>query len=187
MTEITGIIQEIVFKQVGTNKMADIVVGSEKYGAGLAKFVKAQEGDYVKFDLDDSRGYKNVARGSLKVSKGKAPPEAVAEASATKANVAKAVSGFDARQDAISRQAASNTAIAWVTFLASQDALPKAKTKGTQQAMLDTIRAEYERVFYEGNTGQEFKNIAPNAKAPEETEDSEDTETAAAPADGSWE
>lgn len=185
MTEITGIIQEIVLKQVGANKMADIVVGGERYGAGLAKFVKASEGDYVKFDLDESRGYKNVARGSLKVSKGKPPAEAVAEAASTKANVAKAVSGFDARQDAISRQAASNTAIAWVTFLATQDALPKAKTKGATTAMLDAVREEYERTFYERNTGQEYKDISPN-KAESDGEKEEVTDSAA-PADAEWE
>lgn len=185
MSEVTGIIQSIIEKQTSAGVMADIVVGGEKYGAGLKKYLKASEGDYVKFELDDSRGYKNVARNSLKVSKGKAPPEAVAEAASTKAKVAGAVSGFDARQDAISRQAASNTAIAWVTFLATQDALPKAKTKGAAAATLDAIRAEYEKEFYERNTGHEYKLIGP-AAAKEAAEESGDDE-AAAPADDAWE
>lgn len=183
MAEVTGIIQSIIVTRRGTNDMADIVVGGEKYGAGLVKFLKAKEGDYVKFTLNEDRGYKNVERGTLKVSQGKPPAEAVEAAASTKAKVAGAVSGFDARQDAISRQAASNTAIAWVTFLASQDALPKAKTKGAAQETLDLIRAEYEKEFYERNTGQEYKLIGPAAKAAAEESDDE----TAAPADEAWE
>lgn len=186
MATIKGVVQEILIKDVGNNKMADIIVAGEKYGAGLSKFVKAQVGDYVQFELDDSRGYKNVARGSLKVSKNKAPPEAVAEAAATKGNVAKAVGGFDMRQDAISRQAASNTAIAYMTLLFAAGALPvsTAKTKGAAQASIDAVREEYEKVFYERNTGQPYKNISPSAPA-EEVAGEETAE--AAPADDEWE
>lgn len=184
MAEVTGIIQSIIEKQTSAGIMADIVVAGEKYGAGLKKFLKAKEGDYVKFELDDARGYKNVGRGSLKVSQGKPPAEAVEAAASTKAKVAGAVSGFDARQDAISRQAASNTAIAWVTFLATQDALPKAKTKGAAAATFDAIRAEYEKEFYERNTGHEYKLIGPAAKAAAEEVGDDD---AAAPADEPWE
>lgn len=186
MAEVTGIIQDISTTQRGSYVMADIVVGGEKYGAGISKYLKAKVGDYVKFELDDSRGFKNVAKGTLKVSQGKPPAEAVAEASSTKANVARAVSGFDARQDAISRQAASNTAIAWVTFLASQDALPKAKTKGAAADMLDSVRRQYEKEFYESNTGHEFKDIGPKREAAEAAEDAGDEDQAAAPADTAW-
>jgi hypothetical protein len=185
MAEITGIIQSIIEKQTNAGVMADIVVGGEKYGAGLKKFLKAKEGDYVKFTLDDARGFKNVERNSLKVSQGKPPAEAVEQAAATKARVAGAVSGFDARQDAISRQAASNTAIAWMQLLASQDALPKAtaKAKGSAAQALDLVREEYEKTFYERNTGQEYKLIGPAAKEAEEDAGDDDT---AAPADQEW-
>lgn len=178
--EITGIVQSIIETQRGANRMADIVVAGEKYGAGLVKFLKAKEGDYVKFTLNEERGYKNVERGTLMVGKGAPPAAAVAAAAATKENVAKAVSGFDARQDAISRQAASNTAIAYMTLLASQDALPKAKTKGTAASTLDAVREEYERVFYERNTGQVYKSISPTASEAEEPEAEE------APEDEVW-
>ena len=186
MAQITGIVQEIAFKQTSAGQMADIVVAGEKYGAGLAKYLKAKEGDYVTFELDDSRGYKNVARNSLKVSKNKAPPEAVAEANATKANVAKAVNGFDARQDAISRQAASNTAIAYMVLLHAAGALPvsTSKTKGAAQASLDAIREEYEKVFYERNTGQAFKDISPSAPKEDVSEDSAEADV---PDDDAWE
>jgi hypothetical protein len=177
-----GIIQSIIEKTTTAGVMADIVVGGEKYGAGLRKFIKAKEGDYVRFELDDARGYKNVGRGSLKVSQGKPPAEAVAQAASTQANVAKAVSGFDARQDAISRQAASNTAIAWITFLGAQEALPKAKTKGDAQAVLDTLREEYEKTFYERNTGQAYKDIGPSAKEDEQESDDSDS----LPEDTEW-
>ena len=186
MAQVTGIVQEIVFKQTSAGQMADIVVAGEKYGAGLAKYLKAKEGDYVTFELDDSRGYKNVGRNTLKVSKNKAPPEAVAEAANTRQNVAKAVSGFDMRQDAISRQAASNTAIAYMSLLQAAGALPvsASKSKGAAQASLDAIREEYEKVFYERNTGQVYKNISPSA--PEEEGEAKD-EVTDSPDDDAWE
>lgn len=183
MERITGVIQEVIKQQRGANTMVDIVVGGQKYGAGLEKFFKAKAGQYVEFDLDEERGFKNVARGSLKAGEFKGVPETSPET--PKAAVTKAVSSFDSRQDAISRQAASNTAISWLEFLASQDALPalSAKAKGVKQEALDTLRREYEREFYEHNTGVAWKSIAPNA--PKEPADEASGE-AATPADGEW-
>ena len=187
MERIKGVIQEVIKQQRGANTMVDIVVGGQKYGAGLEKFFKAKAGQYVEFDLDEERGFKNVARGSLKAGEFKGVTEDTPKGSGSPvaATVAKSVSSFDARQDAISRQAASNTAISWLEFLASQDALPAitAKAKGAKQETLDTLRREYEREFYEHNTGVVWKSIAPNAPK-ESTDDA--TSDNEAPADGEW-
>ena len=183
MTQITGVIQEIIKKQTSAGEMADIVVAGTKYGAGKTQFLRAKEGDYVQFDLDESRGYKNVARNSLKVSKNKPPAEAVAQAAATSYA---GKGGFDARQDAISRQAASNTAIAWLALLQQAGAITvpatQAKSKGGSMAYMDTLRTQYEKEFYENNTGNEWKSIAPNAK----NEDSPDVAEDEAPEDDEW-
>ena len=181
MAEITGIIQRIDTKDVAGGKKAyNIVVGGESYGAGLYA-PKCKEGDYVKFELDNSRGYLNVGRNSLKVSTNKPPAEAVSAAAVT---MQKAVSGIDNRQDIISRQAASNTAIEFMKLLASQDALglPAANTKGKKQEAIELLYQEYMKTFYENNTGQAFKDIAPQPeKAVAAAEVEED-----APADSEW-
>ena len=46
------------------------------------------------------------------------------------------------------------------------------KSKGALQETLDTIRRQYEKEFYEANTGQEWKDIRPNAKPEEGSQDS---------------
>lgn len=175
MAEVSGIIQSIETRKVanGTKTAYDIYVGGQKYGAGLWA-PKAKEGDYVTFNANPSQYGFDVERGTLKVGKA---PKGAAEA-ATKAAVKTAVGSFDARQDAISRQAASNTASAWVSFLHQAGALPisASKSKGAQAEALDVIRRQYEKEFFEGNTGNEWKDISPKPKAanPEMEFDEED-------------
>ena len=175
MSELSGVIQQIKTKKVGAQQKTayDMQIAGQWYGYGFFA-PKAKEGDYVTFSATQNGNFWNIDRGSMKV--GKAP----AEAAKPSGNVRAAVNTFDARQDAISRQAASNTAIAWITVLQTAGALPTgSKTKGNLQAALDTIRREYEKEFYEGNTGNEWKDISPKPKDvdPEmEFDDSEDGE-----------
>lgn len=175
MAEVSGIIQKIDSRKVsnGTKTAYDIYVAGQKYGAGLWA-PKAKEGDYVTFNANQSQYGFDVERGTLKV--GKAPKGEVAAAAS--ANVRAAVNSFDSRQDAISRQAASNTAIAWIVALqqAGALALPASKTKGAAQAALDTIRREYEKEFYEANTGNEWKDIRPKSSAGNEEMEFDDVD-----------
>lgn len=183
MSEISGVIQQIKTKKVGAQQKTayDLQVAGQWYGYGFYA-PKAKEGDYVTFTGVQNGNFWNVERGTLKV--GKAPKEEVR--AAVQQQVRSAVGSFDARQDAISRQAASNTAIAWVTFLHAAGALPvsTSKSKGAQQEALDIIRRQYEKEFFEGNTGNEWKDIAPKPKAadPEmEFDDAEDDSEEEAP------
>jgi hypothetical protein len=181
MSEVTGVIQAINARTVAGGKTAyDVVIAGQKYGAGFFK-PKANEGDYVTFTATQNGNFQNIERGTLKVSANK---PAASEAATQKSAVGKAVNSFDARQDAISRQAASNTAIAWVNLLHTAGALNiPASKKGQAQAILDTLRLEYEKKFYEGNTGNEWKDISPNPTAVDEAGDE------ASPEDGDtpWE
>lgn len=175
MSQVSGVVQQVLSRQTKIGQMYDIVVNGQKYGVG--KFPpKANEGDYVTFTDSVNGNFHNVERGTLRVSEYKS------QGPTTTSAVKTAVSSFDARQDVISRQAALNSAISWLTLLNNVGALPIAasKTKGAQQAALDTILHEYEVKFYESNTGQEYKSIAPNAKeSPEEMgEDSHVDDTA---------
>lgn len=178
MSNVTGVVQSITTRSTRAGDMADISVAGQRYGAGLAKYLKCKEGDYVTFDVEENGNFKNVARNSMKVSKNKPPAEALAEAKAT----ASKGGGFDARQDAISRQAASNTAISWLALLQSMEAInipaTQAKSKGGSIAYLDTLRREYEKEFYEGNTGNEWKSIAPNKEEEEEGEGQQEEDAA---------
>lgn len=190
MAEITGVLQEIQSRPVSGGKTGyDIVVAGQKYGYGLYA-PKAKVGDYVKFDLDDSRGYKNVARNTLKVSANKAPPEAMAEAEATAPKKSTTGGSFDTRQDTISRQAAMNTAIQFMVLAASQDALglPAAGAKGKRLEVLEGMLDKYTQEFYESNTGVKWKSIAPD-KAEDKVEapvTAEDEPAAETPTDEQW-
>lgn len=182
---MTGLIQEIRSKSVAGGKTAyDIVVAGQTYGYGLYP-PKAKEGDYVKFDVDDSRGYKNVARNSLKVSANKPPAEAVAQAAATAPQVNSAGASFDGRQDSIVRQSSMEYAIRFLGVLAQAGALAVPTTKGKGQEYMDTLRKKYTQEFYEHNTGLVYKDISPN-HAEADGADEDEPPFDEAPDDGDW-
>lgn len=167
---VTGIIQGIEERQVSGGRTAyNIKVAGESYGAGLYA-PKAKEGDYVRFNVDMNGRYKNVARNSLKVSKNKPPAEAVAAAKA-----GPAAGGYDNRQDIISRQAAMNSALAFMELLHKTEglAIPASGSKDKKEAAAVALLQGYIKDFYEMNTGQEYKSIAPEKKEekPEVEED----------------
>lgn len=183
MAEVTGIIQEIRKKNVAGGKTAyDIVVAGQAYGNGLYP-PKAAEGDYVKFEVDESRGYKNVARNSLKVSKNKPPAEALNEAKSTAPQKSTTGMSVDQKQDVISRQAATNSAIAYLAILSSAGALAPPAAKGKGQEYMDTVLTKYTQLFYENNTGVKFVSIAPQS---EEEELPDEPEQQGAPDDDPW-
>lgn len=186
MSNVTGIIQSVSIRSTSAGEMSDITVAGQRYGAGLARYLKAKEGDYVTFEVEERENgkYKNVKRNTLKISKNKPPAEALEAAKAT------AKGSFDARQEAISRQAASNTAIAWVSLLQSAGAIEvpaaKAKSKGGLMAYYDLIRREYEKEFYEHNTGNAWTDISPKSEE-EVAEEVSDAGDDAAVEDDLWE
>jgi hypothetical protein len=183
---ITGVVQEIIKKSVSGGRTGyDIVVAGQTYGCGLYP-PKCAEGDYIKFDLDDSRGYKNVARNSLKVSANKPPPEAVAEAHASAPQKNAAGGSFDARQDSIMRQSSTNYAIMYMGVLAQAGALTPPAAKGKAQEYMDTMRKKYTQEFYEANTGLVYKDISPNTSTAEDAGDEDAQPDDEAPSDGEW-
>lgn len=183
MGSVTGVIQEIQKRSVSGGRTAyNIVVAGESYGVGLYP-PKAKEGDYVKFDVDEARGYKNVARNSLKVSTKAPPAEAVAEAKATAGKQ-------DAKQDIIERQSAANTAVAFLAVAQAADALglPKTDAKGKRLEALEALFKKYTTALYEQNTGKEWKDIAPSGSPEPEVEEhaQDEAAAAAAEADDGW-
>lgn len=194
---VTGIIQAIETRSVAGGKTAyNIVVGGQSYGAGLYK-PKANEGDYVKFEVDDSRGYKNVARNSLKVSPNKAPAEAVEEAKVTAPT--KNADGSvltqkekarqeweEKKQEIIARQSALNSANDFLAVAAQVDALglPASGAKGKRLEALEVLLHKYTKQFYEQSTGQTWKG---SEVAPTLAEDAAELDAVAEPDDTPWE
>lgn len=181
---VTGVVQEVKSIQRGNRTAYDIVVGGKSYGAGLYP-PKCKEGDYIKFDIDDSRGYENVARNSLQVSKNKPPAEALQEASSTAPKKNSAGESFDSRQDSILRQSSMNYAIQYLNVLAIAGALAVPSTKGKQQEYVDTLRKKYTQEFYEANSGIVYKDISPNQSAADAPGEDE-APFEEAPADDDW-
>lgn len=180
MSEVSGVIQEIATRSVAGGKTAyNLIVGGQSYGAGLYA-PKAKVGDYVTFSVDESRGYKNVERGTIKVSANK--PANYSEPPAAKPAAAKGGTPYDARQDAISRQAASNTAISYLQLQQATGALALPAKKADQMVALDAILKKFTEHFYEQNTGVAWKDIGPKR----DTDDGSDEE-ADEPADERWE
>ena len=165
MAETSGVVQEVQTRSVAGGKTAyNVLVAGQSYGAGLYA-PKCKVGDFVKFEVDESRApYKNIGRNSLRVSANKPPADAVAEAAATAPKMSSTGGSFDTRQDAISRQAASNTAISYMQLLQSVGGLAVPATKGKVAEAVDAQLHEYERSFYERNTGIAWKDISPAAK-----------------------
>lgn len=176
---ITGIVQEVIKKQVSGGRTGyDIVVAGETYGCGLYP-PKCKEGDYIKFDLDDSRGYKNVGRNTLKVSAGKPPAEVVAASTAAPKPAA-----AGSREDSIMRQSSMNYAISYLGVLAAAGALAVPTTKGKGQEYMDTLRKKYTQEFYESNSGVAYKDISPNQSTAEEAGEEDVADDV--PEDGEW-
>jgi hypothetical protein len=180
MSSMKGVVQAIETRSVAGGKTAyNIKVGGKSYGAGLYA-PKCKEGDYVEFTVDDSRGYANVERGTLKVLPFK--PTEHAEAPAKTYTGKSATNSFDARQDAISRQAASNTAIGYLTLLQAAGGLPLPAKKADIAEALDALLKETTVAFYEQNTGVAWKDIAPKKASGDEDGEEEADE----PADEEW-
>ena len=196
MAQVKGVVQAIESREVSGGRTAySLRVGGQSYGAGLFK-PKCKEGDYVTFEEERNGNYKNIARNSLKVSDYKpAPEDAPAPAPATVKSSSgnkdtywedKAKADIE-RQDTISRQAASNSAIEFMKIMSENDALglPKSDAKGAKAKALVALLHKLEVEFYERNTGKTYVDITPKAQAEAADEADEDQEEAFDP-DQAW-
>lgn len=194
MAQIKGVVQAVEAREVSGGRTAySVRVGGQSYGAGLFK-PKCNEGDYVTFEEERNGNYKNIARGSLKVTDYKPSPEE--EKVETKTYTPKsggvdwdAKAKADAeRQDTISRQASSNSAIAFMQIMSDNDALglPKTDTRGAKAKALTALLRKLEVEFYERNTGKTYVDITPSAEQPVDKEEGEESFEEAASSDQGW-
>lgn len=109
-------------------------------------------GDFVEYETkDNGRGYENLVPGTLR--KASAPA-----GSAPPAPKAASVISMD-RQDVISRQAALNSALAFVNVLQEAGALPDGKTltPAKKADKIEAIVLEYTQKFHLMSTGAPYE------------------------------
>lgn len=147
-----GFVTKIDARDTNWGTYYDVYVDNKNLGGGKFPPKGIEVGDYVEFEVQkNNRGYDQIKPGSLrKLSK---PAGVSAPAPAKPSGIT-----LD-RQDVISRQAALNSALQFVTFLASQEALPLPKSKAKQADMLESVVWEYTRNFYKQNTGATYEGF----------------------------
>lgn len=145
-------IQSITNRDTAYGKMYDIQFSNgDKVGAGKFPPKGVVEGDYVQYEVTMKGQYKNLAPGSLsKISK----PEGVAPPAP-----ARSTGGFggDDRQEIISKQAALNSAIAFLALAQSAEALPVGAKNLAPAKRLDALVSMLNEVtskFYHQSTGK---------------------------------
>ncbi len=175
MPTIKGKVQNIVEKDSAYGTMYNFEINGTTYGAGKYPPKGVSVGDYISFEAEQKGRYWNMNTKSVKKID-PVPDEAPAPAKTGYAGGG--AGGYDARQDAISKQASRNTAIEFMNFLAGQDALPVAKTaKG--DAKFDAFSAILEKLtedFYNYATGK--------TKTPARAADAEQADEGPEPSDG---
>lgn len=121
---------------------------------GFLKFAPNgfQVGDFVEYQTkDNGKGYQNLVPGSM--NKVSAPA-----GSAAPAPKAASVITMD-RQDVISRQAALNSSLAFVSLLEKAGALPEGKTLTASKKVdkMEAIVVEYMQKFHQWSTGAPYE------------------------------
>lgn len=141
-------------RQTKVGIMYDLLFSNgDKIGAGKFLPKGATEGEYYQYEYSMNGNFKNLTSGSLsKLDKpaGVTPP-APRPTGGSSGN-------FDERQDIISKQAALNSALSFVSLLVAADALPVAKTIKTDKKTdaIASIVNEYTTRFYHQATGKTF-------------------------------
>lgn len=141
-------------KQTKVGVMYDLEFSDgNKVGAGKFKPKGAEEGEYYKYEFTVNGNFKNLTAGSLSKQD---KPAGVSAAPATKSYGSY---GGDQRQTVISKQAALNSALTFVTLLNAAGALPIAKKELTTDKAADALLGvvdHYTDVFYKQSTGEDF-------------------------------
>lgn len=148
-------LQEIIKKQTSAGEMVDFLFSNgDKLGCGKYPPKFARQGEYYEYGIIEKGAYKNLAPGTFK-----AIDKPVGIAAPAPVAIAASSSGRSGNtQQVISRQAAANTALAFVNLLQSADALPIPKTiKSDQRAdLIEQILRDYMNKFHMWSTHEPF-------------------------------
>jgi hypothetical protein len=138
---IKGRVTNIRERETSVGTMYDLEINGKSYGAG--KYApKAKVGQYVKFPAKYNGKYANVGGRIEVISESEAGPAPAAASSGGGGGGRSYQANDDKRQEIISRQAARNTAVAFMQILADKDAIPlpaSAKTPAQRFEVLNTF------------------------------------------------
>ena len=168
--QITGTVEVVNSKEGQYGTMWSVKVNGDWYGVGKYQ-PKCREGDTVTFDFTFKGNYKNMDTKTLKVTSGDA---GAAIKSTAPASVGGGSAGYvDNRQEVISKQAALNSAIAFMQLLHAEGGIPLAATVkgGKREGALRELLQQYTCEFYEQATGKKLVlvpvKVAPGGTEPE--------------------
>jgi hypothetical protein len=179
MSKITGIVQEITTRDTSAGTMYNLKVNNKNYGVGRYP-PKCKQGDTITFGVKFNGNFANVDTKDFVV---EPPGTAVSEPEKPAAKASYSPSNSkddywikkdlkdDARQGIISRQAALNSALQFVSILATAGALPAPSKTKDQVAVLESIVYHYRDEFLAQATETEVPNDAPSGLPEEEEED----------------
>lgn len=155
--KLTGQVEAIKVNQGKFGEMYNLVINGQYFFAGKFPPRGITQGDYVEFEYTETQKgqYTNrdIAKGSLRKIEGSAAPAA----SATKPSAPGVRTiPVDARQTTISKQAAFNTALAFVGHAIAIGAVPfPAKAAGSEKLdLLDSWVKKEATKFYHLSTGE---------------------------------
>ncbi len=171
-------LQQIIKKDTKAGEMVDFLFSNgDKVGCGKFPPKFAKEGEYYEYTATVNGNFKNLASGSFKAvakPEGVSAPAKAAPAASTSYSGGR---GSDT-QKVISRQAAANTALAFVKLLVDADALPIPKTiKSDKKAdLMEGILHDYMDKFHRWSTHEAFDFGAETSKSDLNLKDLEDPE-----------
>lgn len=158
MTQVIGVIQDIRSRSTSVGEMYDIVVDGNTYGVGKYAPRGVTRGDTVSFTSEARGNYKNVAKGTLRKVEAMEAPKAISGDAPLRA-----LPPTDAeRQGIISRQAALNTAVAFVSALTAAECVPLPARHADRLAYCNSLVLAYANAFHIISTGKEL-DAAPAA------------------------
>lgn len=155
-----GYIQSIKPKETSAGTMYDFQIDGRTIGAGKFPPKGFEAGDYVNYEVIEKGKYLNLKAGSMSKA---TPPAGTAPKPAATSSSDQALANHDAKEEAHSRGAATNTALAWVKLLSEADALPMpAKVAKDKKAdVMYEVLKEYVGKFYTLTTGRAFVDNEP--------------------------
>lgn len=152
MTQVIGVIQDIRSRNTSVGDMYDIVVDGNTYGVGKYAPRGVQRGDTVSFTSEARGNYKNVAKGTLRKVEAMEAPKTISGDAPLRA-----LPPTDAeRQGIISRQAALNTAVAFVSALTAAECVPLPARNADRLAYCNALVLAYANSFHVISTGKEL-------------------------------
>lgn len=151
MAQVTGVLQDIRSRNTSVGQMYDVVVDGNTYGNGKYAPRGISVGDTVSFDCEVRGNYKNVAKGTLrKVDAAAASPSTISGTAPLRD-----LPPTDAeKQTIISRQAAMNTAVAFVSALLGNECAPLPVKAADRLAYCNALVLAYADSFHTISTGK---------------------------------